>query len=97
MRRIRSRRFHITLRAVIGASVLFLIWLAVFGRRLAASHFSGVTDCVFAVFGLAAFSFLLFCFFPYFRGDRRWFGISGVLTAVFFVSASMLWTFPLPV
>lgn len=94
MKKIRSRRFHVTLRTVLGASAVFLLWLGVWGRKLAVSHFRGVTDCVFSILALAAISFLAFCFLPYFRGDRRWFGISGLLTAVFFVSATMLWSVP---
>ena len=50
-----------------------------------------MTDCVFAVMALATVSFLLFSFLPYFHGDKRWYTISALLTAVFFISAVMVW------
>ena len=95
MQKIRSRRFHITLRTVLGASVLFLLWLSLWGKKIAQTHFQSVSDCVLCVFALAAASFVAFCFLPYFRGDRRWFSISGLLTGVFFVGAMMLWNIPM--
>ena len=94
MKKIRSRRFYVTLRTVLGASALFLTWLGIWGRRIAMQNPTRMIDCVMVVFGLAAASFLLFCFLPYFKGDRRWFSISGVLTAVFFVGATMVWNVP---
>ena len=75
-------------------SGLFLIWLAAFGRDLAVEYFKGVTDAVFAVLLLAVSSFFAFSFFPFFKGDKRWFSISALLTLVFFVGASMLWSIP---
>ena len=43
---------------------------------------------------LAALSFLIFSFLPYFHGDRRWFAIPTLLTAVFVLGTAMLWQFP---
>ena len=94
MKKIRSRRFRITLRTVLGGSVLFLLWLSIWGTKIARTHFQSVSDCVLCVFALAAASFVAFCFLPYFKGDRRWFSISGVLTCVFFIGAMMLWNLP---
>ena len=94
MKKIRSRRFHITLRTVLGASALFLAWLGIWGQRMAEKHPERIIDCGMVVFGLAAASFLAFCFLPYFKGDRRWFSISGLLTVVFFVGATMVWNAP---
>ena len=94
MKTLRTRYFRLTLRLVLGFSALFLGWFALFGRRLAQTYFDGITDVVFSIFGLAAASFLIFCFVPYFRGDRRWYSISALLTVVFFVGAAMLWQVP---
>ena len=87
----KTHYFKVTLGAVTGLSALFLIILALFGKALAAAHFQGITDCVFAVMALAVGSFLLFSFLPYFQGEKRWYSISALLTAVFFASAVMLW------
>lgn len=87
----RTHFFKITLRTVAGLSALFLAILALFGKALAARHLEGMTDCVFAVMALATVSFLLFSFLPYFQGDKRWYTISALLTAVFFISAVMVW------
>lgn len=94
MQKIRTRYFQYTLRTALVLSGLFLIWLAAFGRGLAVEYFKGVTDAVFAVLLLAVSSFFAFSFFPFFKGDKRWFSISALLTLVFFVGASMLWSIP---
>ena len=91
MQKRRTHYFHMTLGASSAFSALFLAVIAIFGRTLAASNFRGVTDCVFAVMALAAGSFLVFSFLPYFHGDRRWYTISALLTVVFFVAAVLLW------
>ena len=90
----RTRWFRYTLFSALGFSALFLGWFVLFGRRLAPSHFWGVTGAVFAVLGLAAMSFLVFCFLPYFRGDRRWYSISALLTVVFTLGVALLWQVP---
>ena len=94
MKRLRTRHFRIALCSVLGFSAIFLGWFALFGRKLALTHFDGIMDVVLAVFVLAAASFLAFCYVPYFRGDRRWYTISALLTVVFFVGAAMLWQVP---
>lgn len=91
MQKRRTHYFHITLGASTALSALFLAVIAIFGRTLAASHFDGVTDCVFAVMAMAAGSFLVFSFLPYFHGDRRWYAIPALLTVVFFIAAILLW------
>lgn len=94
MKRIRTRNFFRTLKVVSGFSACFLLWMLMLGRRLAVEHFDNVTVSVFAVFAMAAGSFLAFCFFPYFKGDRRWFSIPAMLTGVFFISLTVLWQIP---
>lgn len=94
MQKIRTRYFFYTLRSVLGFSVLFLGWLALFGRNLALTHFRGMTDVVFAVLVMAVFSFLAFMFVPFFKGDKRWFAIPALLTVVFFAGTAMLWQVP---
>ena len=96
MRRIRTRRFHLTLRAAFGFSALFLAWLFLFGKSLATSHFTEISYCVFSVLVIAAASFLAFCFIPYFHGDKRWFAIPALLTVVFLAGTVVLWQVPLP-
>ena len=91
MQKRRTQYFHITLGASGAFSALFLAVIAIFGRTLASTNFNGITDCVFAVMALAAGSFLVFSFLPYFQGDRRWYSISALLTVVFFLSAVLLW------
>ena len=95
MKKIKTRRFKKALYACLGASGAFLCWMLFFGKSLAVDHFDSITGCVFSVFALAAISFLAFCFFPYFHGDRRWFAIPSLLTVVFFVGAAMLWQVPM--
>lgn len=96
MKKIKTRNFHLTLKIVLGFSAAFLLWMLMLGKQLAEEHFDDVTTGVFAVFAVAAISFLAFCFLPYFKGDRRWFSIPAILTSVFFVSLVMLWNTPLP-
>ena len=91
MQKRRTQYFHRTLGASTALSTVFLAVIATFGRTLAATNFDGVADCVFAVMALAAGSFLVFSFLPYFHGDRRWYAISLLLTVVFFIAAILLW------
>ncbi len=95
MYRLKTRRFHIALSAVATGSAIFLLALALFGKSLANLSYRGMTDCVFAVMLLAAASFVAFSFLPYFRGDKRWYGISALLTVVFFAGVGLLWQTPL--
>ena len=91
MKKLRTRYFQITLLIALGFSALFLGWMLLFGKRLALTHFDGIADAVFGVFGLATASFLAFCFIPYFRGDRRWYSISALFTLVFCLGSAMMW------
>ncbi len=95
MKKIRTKRFLGSLYASIGLSALFLAWMLLFGKDLAAEYFDGVTGCLFAIMALATLTFVAFCFVPYFRGDRRWFAIPSLLTVVFFVGTAMLWQVPI--
>lgn len=77
-----------------GIGAAFLLFMLIFGRSIAAQNFDVLIGCVFAVLGLAALSLLVFCFLPYFQGDRRWFAIPTLLTAVFVLGTAMLWQLP---
>lgn len=90
----KNHYFKITLGASAAFSAVFLAVIALFGRALAASHFQGITDCVFAMMALAAGSFLVFSFLPYFQGEKRWYAVSALLTVAFFAGAVMLWQMP---
>ncbi|MBE6589212.1 MAG: hypothetical protein E7643_03455 [Ruminococcaceae bacterium] len=95
MKKIRTRQFLRALYTSLGFSALFLLWMLLFGKDLAVNYFHSVTGCVFAVLGMAVLTFVCFCFFPYFRGDRRWFVIPSLLTLVFFVGTALLWQVPI--
>ena len=95
MQKVRTRYFFYTLHSALGFSALFLGWFALFGRNLAQRHFRGMTELVFLVLAMAVFSFLAFVFVPFFKGDKRWFAIPALLTAVFFVGTAMLWQVPI--
>ena len=95
MKKIRTEQFFKTLYTSMGICGAFLLFMLVFGRSIAASNFDLLLGCVFAVLGLAALSFLIFSFLPYFHGDRRWFAIPTLLTAVFMIGTAMLWQFPI--
>ena len=96
MKMIRTKKFYLSLKIASGFSVAFLAWMLLLGKNLAASHFDNVTASVFAVLAIAAVCFLAFSFFPYFRGDKRWFSIPAILTCVFFISLVMIWNAPMP-
>ncbi len=91
MKKLRTRHFHIALAASTLLSGLFLGWFTLFGKKLVSTHFQGLSDALLVLFGLAAASFLTFCFVPYFRGDRRWYSVSTVLTIAFCIGSAMLW------
>ena len=95
MKKIRTEQFFKTLYTSMGIGGAFLLFMLIFGRSLAASNFDLLLGCVFAVLGIATLSFLVFSFLPYFHGDRRWFAIPTLFTAVFMVGTAMLWQFPI--
>ena len=95
MQQRRTQHFKITFLSALTASIAFLAWLGLFGTKLAATHFQGILDAIFAVMMLATVSFLAFSFLPYFHGDKRWYSISALLTAVFFVGTVFLWQAPI--
>ena len=96
MKKIKTRRFYKTLAAVLCFSALFLGCLYLLSGVLAAQYFTLLTYSVFSVMAISTASFLLICFAPYFRGDRRWFAIPAVLTLVFFLGTMVLFRLPIP-
>lgn len=95
MKKIRTQQFYKTLYTSMAIGGAFLLFILLFGRSIATRNFDFLIGCAFTVLALAALSFLAFCFLPYFHGDRRWFTIPSLLTAVFMVSTAMLWQFPM--
>ncbi len=91
MKKLRTRHFHMALYASTLLSGLFLGWFLLFGEKLAQTHFQGLSDALLVLFALAAASFLVFCFVPYFRGDHRWYSVSTILTLAFCIGSAMLW------
>lgn len=91
MKKLRTRHFYITLYSTLALSGLFLGWFLLFGKRLATTNLSGMSDALIVLFGLAAISFLIFCFVPYFRGDRRWYSVSTIWALAFCIGSAMLW------
>ncbi len=94
MRKLRTRYFKITLYSSMAFSALFLCWFFLFGRQIAETNFASMTGAVFAVLALATATFLAICFFPFFRGDKRWYSIPALLTVVFFVGTAVLFRVP---
>ena len=94
MKKIRTIRFFKAFYTSAAFSAAFLLWLTVFGRGIAVNNFDSMMSVVFAVLALAACSFLVFCFTPYFQGDKRWFAIPSMLTVVFFIGTAILWQVP---
>ena len=94
MIRRRTRYFKITLLSSLCFCAVFLATLALFGSYLADAHFQSMADSVFVLMVLAAGSFLLFSFTPYFRGDKRWYSISALFTVVFFMGAVIVCQLP---
>ena len=91
MKKLRTRHFYITLYASLALSGLFLGWFLLFGKQFATTNTLGMSDVLMVLFGLAAASFLIFCFVPYFRGDRRWYSVSTVWALAFCIGSAMLW------
>ena len=94
MKKIKTRQFLKALYLSLGVSGTFLLWMMAFGRGLAAEYFDSITYCVFALLAVAALSFVVFCFVPYFKGDSRWFAIPSVLTVTFVLGTAILWQVP---
>jgi len=94
MQKRRTHHFKITLRIALCASGLLLGALALFGKHFAGESFGLLVNVIFSLFALAAASFLLFSFAPYFRGDKRWYSISALLTVAFFIGSAMIWQMP---
>ena len=95
MQKRRTHHFKLTLAISALSSGLVIALLALFGKQLSQGSLNLATNCIFAVLVLAAASFLIFSFFPYFRGDKRWYSISALLTVAFFAGAAILWQLPL--
>ena len=91
MKTLRTRHFHIALSCSFAFSVLFLGWLMLFGVKMAGTHLLGLSEAMLSLFALAAGSFVAFCFVPYFKGDRRWYSISTLLTVAFCIGSAVLW------
>lgn len=94
MKRRRTMIFKRTFLGVGAICSVFLGWFAFFGISLAETHFQTLADGVFSILAIAVGSLLLFSFFPYFRGDKRWYSISALLTVAFFVGTVILWQAP---
>ena len=92
MKKLRTRHFYITLYSSLALSGLFLGWFLLFGKQLTATNTVGMSDALMVLFALAAASFLVFCFVPYFHGDRRWYSISTVWALAFCIGSAMLWS-----
>ena len=91
MKTLRTRHFHIALYSSLSFSALFLMCFALIGRRMAVTNFTGMSEALLCLFGMAAASFLVFCFVPYFRGDNRWYSVSSILTLAFCIGSAVLW------
>ena len=94
MKKLKTSQFLKVLYASLGFSAAFLLWMMAFGRGLATQYFDSITYCVFAILAIATLSFVVFCFVPYFRGDKRWFAIPSILTVAFFMGTAILWQVP---
>lgn len=94
MQKRRTHHFKVTLMISLGLSGLLLAVLTIFGNYLGTASFGTVVSCIFAILALATASFLVFSFFPYFRGDKRWYSISALYTLTFFIGSAILWALP---
>lgn len=94
MKRKRTRYFKISLRAVLLFGAGFLLFLLTIGKQIAKSHFDSMAGLTFSLLALSVVSLLAFVYFPFFRGDKRWYAIPGILTTVFFCGAAILWQLP---
>ena len=94
MKRKRTRYFKLSLKAVSLFGIAFLLFLLTFGKQIALSHFEGMAGLTFSILALSLISLFVFVYIPFFRGDKRWYAISGILSTIFFFGASILWTIP---
>ena len=94
MKRKRTRYFRQAVKIVCAAGGIFLLFLLTFGKEIAKTHFSGMAALTFSLIAISAVSLFAFIYLPFFKGDRRWYAIPGILTAVFFAGASILWRVP---
>ena len=94
MKRKRTRYFRFSMKFVAAFGAAFLLFLLTFGKEIARTHFEGMAGVTFSILALAALSIFVFFFVPFFRGDRRWYAIPGVLATVFFCGAAILWSVP---
>ena len=91
MKKLRTRHFYIALYTSLAFSVVFLGCFVLLCGRLAQTHFTDLGGVLLWVLGMAAASFLVFCFVPYFQGDNRWYSVSTILTLAFCIGSAMLW------
>ena len=94
MKRKRTRCFKISLKAVSLFGMAFLLFLLTIGKEIAKAHFESMAGLTFSVLALSMISLFAFIYIPFFRGDRRWYAISGILSTIFFFGASILWRLP---
>lgn len=96
MKAIRTRYYKMTMCGVSIFCALYLTVFAILTRKLCpAGGIDGAAAALFCLIALATMSFLLFCFQPFFKGDRRWFSVSGVLTVSFFIGSMVLFQTPI--
>ncbi len=94
MKRKRTRYFKISLRAALLFGAGFLLFLLTAGKQIAKANFDSMAGLTFSLLALSVVSLLAFVYFPFFRGDKRWYAIPGILTTVFFCGAAFLWQLP---
>lgn len=94
MKRKRTRYFRLSVKIVASFCAAFLLFLLTFGKKIAADHFDGMAALTFSLLAVAVLSIFVFFVVPFFRGDRRWYAIPGILTTVFFCGAAILWSVP---
>lgn len=94
MKRKRTRYFKLSLKAVSLFGIAFLLFLLTAGKQIALSHFESMAGVTFSILALSLVSLFVFVYLPFFRGDKRWYAISGILSTVFFFGASILWRLP---
>ena len=94
MKRKRTRYFRRAMKIVCGFGGVFLLFLLTIGKQIAKAHFDGMAALTFSVLALSALLLLAFIYLPFFKGDRRWYAIPGVLVTTFVFGAAILWRVP---
>ena len=94
MKRKRTRYFRHSMKLVCALGGAFLLFLLTAGKEIAKNHFGGMAALTFSILAISVLCLFAFVYFPFFKGDRRWYAIPGVLTFVFFCGASILWRLP---